>query len=122
MEALDGKVEALAGLVAFPGSTPTLGRDELAVERSAGAIGAIRLAGVERTVVAERRRVLALARLRGIRFVFQLHGRRIRLLDHVPRLGAFAEQRARKRRDDQAGCGELDEPAASRVSRGFGHE
>src|SRR6266481_440780 len=56
-----------------PGAAPALGSDQLVVERRASARGAI-LAGIEHAVVAELRRVRALGRLRGIRFVLELDG------------------------------------------------
>src|SRR5205814_3868888 len=108
------------GLSATPGSAPALGGDKLVLECRASAIGAV-LALVEQAVVAELRRVRALGRLRGIRFVFQLDGGRIRLLDQVRSRGVSTQQRVGKRRGDQPGRGELDEPPSFWVHRGFSH-
>src|SRR6266403_4523766 len=81
-----------AGRSAFlgPGSAPAFGRDKLASEDGARAIGITGLAGVEVAVAAKRLRILAIGGLGGVGLVLQRYRRRIGLADHVDCLGASA--------------------------------
>src|SRR5262249_52774484 len=79
------------------------------------AVGVAWLAGVEVTVVAECRSILALGGLGGIGLVLERRSLRIGFAEHVGCFGAGVHQRRRERCRGQARGSDLDETAAPYV-------